>query len=93
MWHFWGEKEILTQPFKVKGINKETGEEITVFEYPTNNILAPNNGGDHHIPSMMMLPSTGRWELESYFGGIIWKYYCECRREIKPFFELKVAII
>ena len=33
MWHFWGEKEILTQPFKVKGINKETGEEITVLEY------------------------------------------------------------
>ena len=68
MWHFWGEKEILTQPFKVKGINKETGEEITVFEYPTNNSLAPNNGADHHIPSMMMLPSAGIWKLEVYFG-------------------------
>ena len=38
MWHFWGEQETLTQPFKVIGINKETSEEITVFEYPTNNV-------------------------------------------------------
>jgi hypothetical protein len=66
--NFWGEQEILTQPFKVIGINKETGEEITVFEYPTNNSLAPNNGADHHIPSMMMLPSAGIWKLEVYFG-------------------------
>jgi hypothetical protein len=68
MWHFWGEQEILTQPFKVIGIKKETGKEITVFEYPTNNSLAPNNGADHHIPSMMMLPSAGIWKLEVYFG-------------------------
>ena len=66
--NFWGEQEILTQPFKVIGINKETGEEITVFEYPTNNSLAPNNGADHHIPFMMMLPSAGIWKLEVYFG-------------------------
>ena len=68
MWHFWGEQEILTQPFKVIGIDKETVEEITVFEYPTNNSLAHNNGADHHIPSMMMLPSAGIWKLEVYFG-------------------------
>ena len=40
MWHFWGEPETLTQPFKVIGINKVTSEEITVFEDPTNS-LAP----------------------------------------------------
>ena len=65
---FWGEQEILTQPFTVIGINKETDEEITVFENPANNSLGPNNGADHHIPSMLMLPSAGIWKLEAYFG-------------------------
>lgn len=68
MWHFWGEQEILTQSFKVIGINKETSEEITVYDYLTNNVIAPNNGADHHIPSMMMLPSSGIWKLKVYFG-------------------------
>ncbi|WP_232735811.1 DUF4871 domain-containing protein [Alteribacter populi] len=70
MWHFWGEQEILTQPFKVIRINKEAGEEITVLEreHSTNIFLSPNNGADHHIPSTMMLPSAGIWKLEVYFG-------------------------
>lgn len=72
MWHFWGEQEILTQSFKVIGINKETGEEITVLELPapasTSTSLSPNNGADHHIPSTMMLPSEGIWKLEVHFG-------------------------
>ncbi|MDQ0232591.1 hypothetical protein [Metabacillus malikii] len=68
MWHFWGKQETLTQPFKVIGINKESGEELTVFEFSTNSSLAPNNGADHHIPSMMTLPSAGIWKLEVYFG-------------------------
>lgn len=68
MWHFWGEHDILTQPFKVVGVNKESGEEITVIEHPMNQSLAPNNGADHHIPSMMMLPSAGVWKLKGYFG-------------------------
>ena len=41
MWHFWGDKETLTQPFKVIGVNKETGEKITVFEVMAFNNLAP----------------------------------------------------
>ncbi len=72
MWHFWGEQEILTQPFKVLGINKETGEEMTVLELPAaaaaSTSLSPNNGADHHIPSTMMLPSAGVWKLKVYFG-------------------------
>ncbi|WP_096186289.1 DUF4871 domain-containing protein [Evansella halocellulosilytica] len=70
MWHFWGEQEILTQPFKVIGINKQTGEEITVLEYPkaSSTLLSPNNGADHHLPSTMLLPSAGIWKLEVYFG-------------------------
>jgi hypothetical protein len=67
MWHFWGDKKTLTKPFKVIGINKETGEEITVFQVQAQN-LAPNNGADHHLPSTMMLPSPGLWRLEAYFG-------------------------
>ncbi|MEW9674018.1 hypothetical protein [Ammoniphilus sp. 3BR4] len=67
MWHFWGDKETLTKPFKVIGVNKETGEKINVFEVMGQNI-APNNGADHHLPSSMMLPSKGLWRLEAYFG-------------------------
>lgn len=68
MWHFWGEQEILLQPFTVIGKNKETDEEITVFEHPAENSLGPINGADHSIPSMLMLPSEGIWKLEAYFG-------------------------
>lgn len=68
MWHFWGEQDILTQPFKVIGISGETDKNITVFEYTSNNSLAPNTGADHHIPSSMMLPNAGVWKLEAYFG-------------------------
>ncbi|WP_231603487.1 hypothetical protein [Bacillus sp. FJAT-27231] len=59
---------MLTKPFKVVGVSKETDEEVTVFEFPSNHVLAPNSGADHHIPSMMTLPSEGLWKLEAYFG-------------------------
>jgi hypothetical protein len=68
MWHFWGEKNILTKPFKVLAISKETGEEINVFELPINNSLAPNNGAHHHLPSSINIPNSGLWRLEVYFG-------------------------
>ncbi|OCA91498.1 hypothetical protein A8F94_00915 [Bacillus sp. FJAT-27225] len=68
MWHFWGDEKVLKKPFKVIGVNKETGEEITVFQLPGSNSLAPNTGADHHIPSSIMLPSPGLWRLEAYFG-------------------------
>ena len=68
MWHFWGGKEVLTKPFKVVGVSKKTGEEMTVFEFSSNHVLTPNSGADHHIPSMMTLPSEGLWKLEAYFG-------------------------
>ncbi|MGD6874246.1 hypothetical protein ACQCU1_18955 [Sutcliffiella horikoshii] len=67
MWHFWGDEDTLTQPFKVLATSKETGEEITVVQLSAQNI-APNNGADHHLPSSMMLTSPGLWSLEAYFG-------------------------
>ncbi|MBN8190524.1 hypothetical protein JI667_00050 [Bacillus sp. NTK074B] len=68
MWHFWGDEKVLTKPFKVIGVSRETDEEITVFQLPTSNSLAPNSGADHHLPSSMMLPTPGLWRLEAYFG-------------------------
>ncbi|MEO2076009.1 MAG: hypothetical protein ABGX20_11635 [Bacillus sp. (in: firmicutes)] len=68
MWHFWGDEKVLTKPFKVIGVSKETGKEITIYKYPATSSLAPNNGADHHLPSRMMLPSPGLWRLEAYFG-------------------------
>lgn len=68
MWHFWGDKETLIKPFKVIGVNEEKNEEITVFQLPQSNSLAPNSGADHHLPSTMMLPSKGMWKLMAYFG-------------------------
>ncbi|MFC3016680.1 hypothetical protein ACFOEL_09770 [Virgibacillus litoralis] len=68
MWHFWGEPDTLKQPFKVVGISKKTNESITIFEVSTNNSLVPHLGADHHIPSTMTLPGSGKWRLEVYFG-------------------------
>lgn len=67
MWHFWGEKNTLTQPFKVLGMSKESNKRITVFE-KNNSFLSPHLGADHHIPSTLVLPSAGKWRLEAYFG-------------------------
>jgi hypothetical protein len=68
MWHFWGDEDTLTKPFKVIGVSKETGEEITVLKTPSSSNLSPHMGADHHIPSTMMLPKPGLWRLEVYFG-------------------------
>lgn len=68
MWHFWGEKEILTKSIKVIGVSRETGEEVTVINEPSANSLSPNTGADHHVPSKMSLPSSGLWKLKVYFG-------------------------
>ncbi|MRG86597.1 DUF4871 domain-containing protein [Salinibacillus xinjiangensis] len=69
MWHFWGDADTLTKPFKVIGVSKETSEKITVLQKQNNmNTLAPNNGADHHLPSYMELPNPGLWKLEVYFG-------------------------
>ncbi|MTW86471.1 hypothetical protein F3157_12485 [Virgibacillus dakarensis] len=69
MWHFWGEQKVLTQPFKVIAVSKETGENLTIFEAQDNTShLSPNLGADHSIPSMMKLPISGIWKLKAYFG-------------------------
>ncbi|TMU88360.1 hypothetical protein FGG79_03630 [Bacillus sp. BHET2] len=68
MWHFWGDKATLLQPFKVIGVKEEKHEEVTVFQLPKSNSLAPNAGADHHLPSTMSLPSKGMWKLMVYFG-------------------------
>jgi hypothetical protein len=70
MWHFWGDEKVLTKAFKVIGVSKESGEEITVFESPDRS-LSPNTGADHHIPSTMMLPNPGLWKLKVYFDDKI----------------------
>lgn len=68
MWFFWGEKETLTKQFKVIGVSKDTGKRETVISSPAGDLLSPHLGADHHIPSSMMLPTSGLWKLEVYFG-------------------------
>lgn len=68
MSHFWGDEEILTQPFSIKAIHQKTGKEMIVFKSLENDFFAPNNGANHYVPSMMMLPTSGLWKLEAYFG-------------------------
>ncbi len=67
MWHFWGDEKVLTKAFKVIGVSKESGEEITVFQSPDSGSLSPLTGADHHIPSSIMLPNPGLWKLKVYF--------------------------
>ncbi|RPF50389.1 hypothetical protein [Aquisalibacillus elongatus] len=69
MWHFWGDDDTLTKPFRVIGISEETGKELTVI--PTGSSMpntSPHHGADHHIPSSIKLPNSGLWKLEAYFG-------------------------
>jgi hypothetical protein len=67
MWHFWGEGKELEGNFEVVATNKETGEEITVFQ--TGTLGGPNNGADAHTPSTMEFPTVCLWKLDAYIGG------------------------
>jgi hypothetical protein len=31
-------------------------------------MLSPLSGADHSMPSLIMLPNSGLWKLEVYFG-------------------------
>lgn len=64
MWHFWGSDVELTGNFKVLGKHENSSEEITVV--PEEKTLPnPNNGADHHIPTIMELPEKGMWQLKA----------------------------
>ncbi|WIV21115.1 DUF4871 domain-containing protein [Paenibacillus polygoni] len=81
MWHFWDTNEELQLKSlrveainvktkqKVKGLVKDvsTPQETLVWEY--DSIGGPNNGADAHTPSILMLPSSGLWQLDAYLGG------------------------
>lgn len=82
MWHFWGtEDEINQQPFRVEAIDLNTNKKIQtllsdagtkneqlVWEY-NGELGGPNNGANAHLPSNMVLPSSGLWQLNAYLGG------------------------
>jgi hypothetical protein len=68
MWYFWGDQETLTKPVKIIGISKETGKKITILQSEVSNMLSPLSGADHSMPSLIMLPNSGLWKLEVYFG-------------------------
>ncbi|MGR9049569.1 hypothetical protein ACQ4XT_13170 [Halobacillus faecis] len=67
MWHFWGNEDELTGPFKVSGTHMKTGETVTVFE--AAEIAGPVNGADASLPSNMVLPESGDWKLETSMDG------------------------
>jgi len=82
MWHFWGTKEEINKsPFRVEAINLKTmkvsealvmdagtSQAKLVWEYNTS-LGGPNNGADAHLPSSLMLSSSGLWQLDAYIGG------------------------
>lgn len=65
MWHFWGSQTELTGPLKVIGTHENSSEGIMVIPEGDMSIPSPNNGADHHIPTLMSLPETGMWKLEA----------------------------
>ncbi len=67
MWHFWGEKEELKGEFLVKGTHVESGETVEVFE--AQSLTGPHNGADAAVPSLMSLPESGEWRLDTSIGG------------------------
>jgi hypothetical protein len=77
MWHFWGTNEELSQkPFRVEAIELQTGKKHPAFVidaggqvWERDGLGGPNNGADAHLPSSMVLPSSGLWQLNAYLGG------------------------
>ena len=65
MWHFWGSQTELTGPFKVVGTHENSSEGIEVVPEGDVLIPSPNNGADHHVPTLMSLHETGMWKLEA----------------------------
>jgi hypothetical protein len=69
MWHFWGEEKELKGNFEVVATNKETEENITVFQ--RDSLAGAHNSANAHTPSMIMLPTAGLWRLDAYIGGTL----------------------
>ncbi|GIP44582.1 hypothetical protein J45TS6_30410 [Paenibacillus sp. J45TS6] len=81
MWHFWDtNEELQLKSFRVEAINVKTQQKVKalvkdastpqetlVWEY--DSIGGSNNGADAHTPSILMLPSSGLWQLDVYLGG------------------------
>ncbi|SFJ26832.1 protein of unknown function [Halobacillus dabanensis] len=67
MWHFWGEEEELEGEFIVKGKHVDSGETVEVFK--AQSLTGPHNGADASIPSLMSLPESGEWRLNTSIGG------------------------
>ncbi|WKA52719.1 hypothetical protein QWY22_09235 [Planococcus liqunii] len=77
MWHFWGSQAELTGTFKVLGVHENSPEEIVVVPKMKSR-PSPNNGADHHIPTMMELPEKGMWKLTAVFNDkVIGTVYVE----------------
>jgi hypothetical protein len=66
MWHLWGEKEELEGEFKVIATHEDGRESITLLD--RHSLGGANNGADQHVPSMMSLPESGLWKLDTYVG-------------------------
>lgn len=71
MWHFWGKEDQLHGDIQVLGTHENSNEPIIIVPIQKQNalFLSPNNGADHHVPSMMMLPKSGMWKLDAYIGN------------------------
>ncbi|XEC92524.1 hypothetical protein AB6A23_14045 [Paenibacillus tarimensis] len=83
MWHLWGDtlddtQQLFGKNIEIRGLSKETGEEILVFTGSTG-IPNPNIPDNNHVarmPSSMSLPYAGLWRLDAYledelFGSIV----------------------
>ncbi|PLT32838.1 hypothetical protein [Bacillus sp. V5-8f] len=67
MWHFWGEDQEFDGKLKVVALHENDNEQITVLE-DIDIGGGANNGADRHTPSQMLLPKSGMWKLDAYFG-------------------------
>ncbi|MFS0783166.1 DUF4871 domain-containing protein [Bacillus sp. 1P06AnD] len=74
MWFIWGDGDPISGNFKVVGLNwngKKHPVLVTgnkeVWEYP-NISVSSNNGAVSQIPSNMVFPTSGLWQLKVYFN-------------------------
>lgn len=66
MWHVWLDDQTNAK-LTVKAIYQNTNEEVLIID---NQVLGgPNNGADAHLPSLISLPHSGMWKLDTYIDG------------------------
>lgn len=70
MWHIWfGDRQ--QGAFTVKATHQEKKEERLLID--AQSFGGPQNGADAHLPSILSLPTSGLWKLDTYLDDVLFE--------------------